>query len=124
MRERLVVGTVLAATVALAGGSAHQLATRLVGEAPLDAMDGVSARWAPVEFGTRDWIASEGIAPPPGGATRDDLLAWLDRHYPVLAAEAREQKRRPPGGPGLELGGGPPRDLAVEPGVGLVLREP
>jgi hypothetical protein len=116
---------VVIATVGLAALSVRQLWVRLRADLGYAGMKGMSAPWAPPPAREdAEWRVSEGhVPPPPASANRAQLLRWIRQYYPVLtldlppgAAPADESR--------LDLGGGPPRRLFVEPGRGLVGREP
>lgn len=112
-------------TAAFALLSARQVWVRAVPTIPYSGMNAMSSSWAeePADDDT-EWLVSEGQVPPPSkDATRANLVHWLRKYYPVLALDL------PPdillgNGPFLDLGGGPPRRLFVEPGRGLVGRAP
>jgi hypothetical protein len=117
-----VVTLVTAGFLAL---SVRQLWVRV--RPPLDyaGMKVMSAPWSePPASDDADWLVSNGFVPPPKAtANRVDLLRWLRKNYPVLALDVSADA--PPGDERrLDLGGGPPRRLYVEPGIGLVGREP
>jgi hypothetical protein len=83
---------------------------------------GVSAALAsPAETG--DSLLSRGEPAPRPNAARTELMDWLRQHYPAMSLSAHEAAR-PHERDGIDLGGGPPRDVWVLPGRGLVLREP
>jgi hypothetical protein len=67
------------------------------------------------------WLSAD-VEAPPRDADRAALLAWLRQHYPAMSigvpTEGRAHETE-----GIDLGGGPPRDVWVLPGRGLVLRE-
>ena len=124
-RSRLATRAVVVATLGFAFLSARQIWARACHPVFYAGMPAMSAPWSPPpRDDTTEWYVSEGIVPPPpANATWREFTAWLGRHYPVLAlhiyddAASRAAKD-------VQLGGGPPRALFVEPGRGLVGREP
>ncbi|HVU01031.1 MAG TPA: hypothetical protein VHE30_04735 [Polyangiaceae bacterium] len=125
--ERGVLATrVLAAiVVALAVTSVAGTVKRVSAKIPYEGMHGMSAPWNEVPRDeSSPWYASRGyVPPPPGNADHAVLEAWLGKHYPALGLAHVERSTRD-GRPVLDLGGGPPRVLYVEPGEGLVARPP
>lgn len=120
---RRVLAGLGAAILGLGVLSARQ-ALRAFEPVPFQGMRGVSAPWRAPPADSGRWAVSEGIAPPPASASVAELHAWLGTHYPVLALPVRGAAPVGEGDRVLELGGGPPRTLFVEPGAGLVMREP
>lgn len=118
------MGLAASASVGLAALSLRHVVT-LPGRAiPYPGMQALSAVWTPPpDDDEADWLVSAGVDPPPSSAQPAELRIWLEQRYPVLALGLTErdvlQARRV-----LSLGGGPPRSLYVEPGVGLVMRVP
>ncbi len=90
---------------------------------PFAGARGLSAAWAAPRQLDAPWSPSAGLTPPPPTASPAELRAWLREHYPVLTLEL-PLPADTPASPALQLGGGPPLSLYVEPGRGLVLREP
>jgi hypothetical protein len=114
----------LVGTVALAALSIRQVATRAPARLDYPGMAAMSAPWEAPASDEGVWHVSTNVPPPPVSATRDQLVEWLHRHYPVLALEVEEPKRHEVERGWLHLGGGPPRGLYVIPGEGLVMTEP
>jgi hypothetical protein len=86
--------------------------------------DGTRGVAGPLEAPRGDgevWLSAN-VEPPPLGADRAALLAWLRQHYPAMSIGVPSEKRAHETD-GIDLGGGPPRDVWVLPGRGLVLRE-
>lgn len=87
-------------------------------------MQALSAPWsAPPSDEEEPWHASPSVPPPPENATRADLIAWLRKHYPGLTIGMFDESTVKPDRE-IDLGGWPPRRLYVEPGKGLVMRDP
>ncbi|MCC6213250.1 MAG: hypothetical protein IT376_00135 [Polyangiaceae bacterium] len=120
--RRILLG--LGAAILALGGLSVRQALRAFDPVPFQGMKGVSAPWRAPAADSGRWVVSEGIAPPAASASVTELHAWLGAHYPVLALPARGAAPVSAGDRALELGGGPPRTLFVEPGSGLVMREP
>ena len=111
--------------VALGALSIGLTVRRVTAKIPYGGMHAMSAAWNEIPHDdVSPWYASRGNVPPPA-ATADHaaLEAWLTRYYPALKLETVERTVRG-GRPVLDLGGGPPRVLFVEPGEGLVARPP
>lgn len=125
MRRPSATAGVAAVTLGFAVLSARQLVLRIPKPLPYAGHPALSAAWnEPPADPSKPWYPSDGVVPPPRqGASRLELRRWLSRYYPVLLLELPDERDANPG-PFLELGGGPPRALFVEPGRGLVAREP
>jgi hypothetical protein len=125
--ERGVLATrVLAALVlGFAVFSVVLTVRRVSAKIPYEGMHAMSAPWNEVPGDqSSPWYASRGyVPPPPRNADHAALLAWLHEYYPALGLEPVERSTRD-GHPVLDLAGGPPRVLYVEPGEGLVARPP
>ena len=122
---RLATRLVVAATIGFALLSARQVLVLAPQRIVYAGLTALSAPWSPTPADdTTPWRVSEGIVPaPPANATRQQLVAWLGSHYPVLTLEMNDNPAASSSRI-IDLGGGPPRALFVEPGLGLVGREP
>lgn len=105
------------------GHALHHTWQNATKQTPFQGSKAVSGVWQapPAEAGR--WVVSESVEPPPAQASPAELEQWLRRHYPVLHV-AHHGRDVAAGDHALDLGGGPPRRLFVEAGVGLVMEEP
>jgi hypothetical protein len=124
-RARTATLVVALVTAVFAVASVRQLWVRARPSVPYAGMKAMSAPWSePPNDDDAEWPLSDGmVPPPPANATRADLVRWLNANYPVLALDLRRDVLQGTDSR-LDLGGGPPRRLFVEPGRGLVGREP
>jgi hypothetical protein len=124
-RAQTATRVVVFITAAFALLSVRQIWVRARPSIPYASLPAMSKPWnEPPDDEAAEWRLSEGQAPPPAAnATHAELLAWLRRHYPILGLEL-PKPILDSDAPTLDLGGGPPRRLFVEPGLGVVGRQP
>jgi hypothetical protein len=114
-----------AVTLGLSAWSLADVAARMSTPTGFSGARGFSDAWNPPPFdheGT--WLVSRGLVSPPAiDANPAELREWLSDAYPVLSlARTIKEVDLEGGRKALDLGGGPPRRLYVEPGEGLVMR--
>lgn len=90
---------------------------------PFAGQPAISGPWAAPQAASGRWLVSAGVTPPAASASPTELESWLQVHYPVLLV-ARHGQDAAAGQHALDLGGGPPRRLFLEAGVGLIMEEP
>ncbi len=124
MREAVATASVVVGAAVVLWAVSNQAWTSAKKDLGYAGMHALSAPWAPPPADeTAAWYASPTVEPPPEDATRQQLLGWLEKHYPALTIglfdESTVKQDRE-----IDLGGWPPRRLYVDPGKGLVMRNP